>query len=136
MATATLRLPDSYFALVREFPLIRIQSSRHRKQAQAVLDRLLRQDLDVGGVAYLDALTDLVESYETATEPPASAEPRDVLRLLVESSGLTQQQLSERTGIAQSSLSAMLSGNRPITVKHAQRLAAWFGVRPAAFLLG
>lgn len=44
-------------------------------------------------------------------------------------SGLTQQQLSERTGIAQADISKLESGNANPSIKTLQRLAAGMGMR-------
>src|SRR3954468_20669933 len=57
-------LPDTYFALVKEFPLTHIRDDEHLKEAQEAIDQLLQEELDEGAQAYLDALTDLVEIYE------------------------------------------------------------------------
>ena len=44
-------------------------------------------------------------------------------------SGLTQKQLSERTGIAQADISKLESGNGNPSIKTLQRLAAGMGMR-------
>src|SRR5437867_841739 len=59
----TKTLPDTYFNLVRQFPLIHIGGDQHLNAAQRMIDRLLQEDLDRGSQEYLDALTDLVETY-------------------------------------------------------------------------
>ena len=62
-------LPETYFALVRQFPLTHIQDEMHLELARRKLDELLQQDLDEGNEAYLEALTDLVGVYEDEHEP-------------------------------------------------------------------
>ena len=62
--TSTRTLPDTYFDLVRQFPLTHIRDDGHLGAAQEMIDRLLEQDLDEGEQEYLDALTDLVAIYE------------------------------------------------------------------------
>ncbi|CAN5751570.1 hypothetical protein BH23PLA1_BH23PLA1_05190 [soil metagenome] len=57
-------LPDSSFELVRRFPLLPIRNDDHLEAASSLIDRLLRQERDEGAQEYLDALTDLVETYE------------------------------------------------------------------------
>ena len=127
-------LPDTYFALVRKFPLIHIEAEIHLAQAQEVLDELIQVDLDRGGQAYLEALTDLVMIYEAENEPIADAPALDVLRELIASSGLSQQKLAKAVGIAQSSISAILNGTRKLTVDQIVKLAQHFQVSPAVFL--
>ena len=46
--TRVTRLPDTYFELVRRHPLKSIQADADLDAAQAVIDDLLRQDLDAG----------------------------------------------------------------------------------------
>jgi HTH-type transcriptional regulator/antitoxin HigA len=135
MATTIARtLPDSYFALVKRFPLTRINDDAHLAQAQEFLDNLLSQELDEGGDAYLDALSDFIENYEAENEPSSDAAPEDVLRELINSSELSQQQLSKAVGIAQSTISAILNGSRKMTTDHIMKLARHFNVSPAVFL--
>ena len=135
MPAITVRaLPDSYFDLVKEFPLVHIQDDNQLVRTQEFLDELLKRDLDEGGEAYLNALSDLIEIYEETHEPSHDASPQDVLRELVDSSQLSQQALSKAVGIAQSTISAILTGDRKMTTDHIMKLSRHFHVSPAAFL--
>jgi len=127
-------LPDTYFALVKEFPLAHIQDDAHLAAAQEMIDRLLEQEVDRGARAYLDVLTDLVEAYEDEHYPISDASEAEVLGELMRSHGLSQQRLSKKVGIAQSTLSAVLSGSRTLTKGQVIALAEFFGISPAAFL--
>jgi hypothetical protein len=60
------KLPDTYFALVKQHPLRSIQNESELDAAQAVIDDLLRKELDASGTAYLEALSELV-IYEEMT---------------------------------------------------------------------
>src|SRR5262245_7446367 len=90
------KLPDSYFRLVRRFPLTQIRDNQHLQAAQNVIDHLLAQRLDEGGEQYLDALTDLIEHYEDRHEPIADAGEADVLRELMRANGLSQSRLGKK----------------------------------------
>ena len=127
-------LPDTYFDLVKQFPLVHIKDDEHLARAQEFLDELLKRDLDEGGDAYLDAMSDLIEIYEATHEPSPDAPPEDVLRELVNSCELSQQALSRAVGIAQSTISAILTGDRKMTTEHIMKLSRHFNVSPAAFL--
>jgi HTH-type transcriptional regulator/antitoxin HigA len=131
---AARSLPDSYFKFVRRFPLIHIRDDDHLRAAQEMIDRLLEEDLDEGGEAYLDVLTDLVENYEQKHVPIPDASEADVLRVLMASNGLSQPRLAKEVGIAQSTLSAVLNGTRSLTKAQVIALAGFFHVSPAAFL--
>lgn len=127
-------IPGTYFALVKKFPLMHIRNDVHLHAAQEVIDRLLTQNLDEGAQEYLDALTDLVETYEEENVEIPDAPGADVLRLLMESNGLSQKQLEKKVGISQSTISSILTGTRDLTVDHMIRLAKFFGVPAAVFL--
>lgn len=127
-------LTDSYFDLVRVFPLTRIGDDAHLTEAQKVLECLLQQDLNSGADAYLDALSDAIEPYEDETIPPSDATPAEILQELLNANRLTQQALADAVGIAQSTLSAFLKGKRFPTTAHAKRLGDHFGVSPTVFL--
>ena len=125
---------SSYMKLIRVFPLRNIRNDKELALAHAVLDSLLRLDLDDDANDYLDVLTDLVEKYEREVHPIPDAPEADVLRLLMESNRLSQPELSKKVGLAQSTISAVLNGNRSLTREHIVKLATFFNVSPAAFL--
>jgi HTH-type transcriptional regulator/antitoxin HigA len=127
-------LPDTYFALVKRFPLTHIRDDDHLDAAQALIDELLQEELDRGSEEYLNVLTDLVEAYENEHVPIRDASEADVLRELMGANRLSQQKLAKAAGIAQSTISAVLNGSRSLTKEQVVRLAAHFGVAPAAFL--
>jgi HTH-type transcriptional regulator / antitoxin HigA len=77
---------------------------------------------------YLDALSDLVATYEDvhhAIEPAADA---DMLRHLLEAKGVTQAQLGKETGLAKSSISEVLAGKKPFSRRMIRKLASYFNV--------
>ena len=130
----TRTLTDTYFELVRQFPLVSIRNDRQLRQAQVMLDSVLRMELDGGRQAYLDALSDLIELYEDEHVSIPDAPAAEVLRFLLDSHGLSQHKLSKTVGIAQSTISAVLAGSRELTVEHIGKLSAYFGVSGSVFL--
>ena len=127
-------MPNSYFDLIKRFPLTHIRNRKHLGQALELVDELLQQRLDHGAQEYFDALSDLVASFEDEHAPIPDASESDVLRELWRSSGLTQTELAKAVGISQSTLSAVLSGDREMTKGHMLALAKFFNVPPAVFL--
>lgn len=127
-------MPDSYFELVKRFPLTHIRSLRHLGQAIALVDELLQKRLDRGAQEYLDALSNLIATYEDEHAPIPDASESDVLRELMRSSGHKQVTLSKAVGISQSTLSAILTGEREMTKSHMVALARFFNVPPSVFL--
>ena len=61
----------------------------------------------------------------------AKLTPGEALKIARELQGLSQSELARRTGIAQSALSALESGDTEMGVKRAKKLAAVLGVHPA-----
>ena len=120
---------DSYLELVLAFPLAVVKSERHLEAAQEVMDRLLAKDkLDDGEEMYLDALSDLVASYEDEHHAIGPASDADMLRHLMEAKGVTQTQVSQETGIAKSTICEVLAGKRAFSRRMIRKLADYFNV--------
>jgi antitoxin component HigA of HigAB toxin-antitoxin module len=132
--SATHMLPDTYFNLVRRFPLVHLDDFAHLEAASALIDDLLRQDLDEGGRAYLGALTDLVEVFEDENVAISDASESDVLRELMNANRLSQTRLAKEVKISQSTVSAVLNGRRSLTKAQIARLARFFNVPASVFL--
>ncbi|WP_165233398.1 helix-turn-helix domain-containing protein [Aquisphaera insulae] len=131
---ARRRFLASYLPLVENFPLEPIRDEAHRIRALAVVEDLLRHDLDEGQDAYLSVLTDLVAAHEEKAFPIPDASEADVLRELMRQHGLTQTALEAQVGIAQPTISAILRGARKLTREQAATLAQFFHVSPQVFL--
>jgi HTH-type transcriptional regulator / antitoxin HigA len=127
--------PDRYFDLVRAFPLRPIRTDAELDQAVAMIDSLIdRDDLDPGEQDYLDVLADQVERYESEDHPLPAVSEADMLRHLIEARDITQLKLATETGIAESTISSILSGKRGMSRKHIETLANYFKVSPAVFI--
>jgi HTH-type transcriptional regulator/antitoxin HigA len=94
----------------------------------------MRRELDGDEAEYLDVLADLMARYEEKNHPVPDAPEGDVLRLLMEDRKLSQQALEKETGVARSTLSAVLGGARSLTKEQVVALARFFGVSPLVFL--
>lgn len=120
---------DSYLALVMIFPLASISSDQHLAEAQRVMDSLLaRGKPDHGEEIYLDALSDLVATYEDAHHNIGPASDADMLRHLLEAKAITPADFSRQTGLAKSSLSEVLAGKKPLSRQMIRKLSDYFGV--------
>lgn len=129
---------DSYLALIHRFPLRPIRSESELDDAIAIIDTLVdRDDLDQGESDYLDVLSDLVERYEDKFHaiPIDDLTDAEMLDHLMDAKGVKQVAVSRATGIAESTLSEVLRGKRQLTRAQITKLAAYFHVGPAVFLL-
>lgn len=123
------KVKDAYLKLILAFPLTSIQSEEHLQAAQEVMDRLLSQgDLDDGAMLFLDALSDLVASYEDEHHPIAPASDADMLRHLLEAKGVSQAELHRESGLAKSTISEVLAGKKPFSRQMIRKLSEYFKV--------
>ena len=119
----------SYWNLVVELPLISIKTETQGAAAQAMLDRLLaRGKLDEGEEMYVDALSDLVATYEDAHCPIGPASDADMLRHLLDAKGISQFELHRQTGIPKSTISEMLARKKPFSRTMIRTMANFFQV--------
>jgi HTH-type transcriptional regulator/antitoxin HigA len=120
---------DSYMELVLEFPLASIKADEHLAEAQRVMDGLLARDrLDKGEETYLEALSDLVGTYEDEHHRIEPASDADMLRHLMDVRSVTQIQLSRDTGLPKSTISEVLAGKKPFSRQLIRKLATYFQV--------
>ena len=104
-------------------------------RATATIDVLLDEigDDDTHPLAdVLDYLADQVKAYEDERFSIPKAEPREVLRFLMEQHGLHQEDLGDCA--PQSRISEILSGKREISKENAKSLARRFNVHGDLFL--
>jgi HTH-type transcriptional regulator/antitoxin HigA len=137
MRTVGRRMKESYFGLVRRFPLEPIRGEAHHEAAIAVVRKLAVRDeaaLDAGEKAYLAALTRFVEDYEDRHHAIELGErtPLDALRFLLESNGMKPADLGRLLG-SRSVASQVLHGRRPLSKRHIAILAERFCVDPGLF---
>jgi HTH-type transcriptional regulator/antitoxin HigA len=125
---------DTYFALVKRHRLTSIRSEKDLDAAQSVVDALLRENLDDGGQAYLDALSDLIIVYEQEHHAIAPLPPHELLAHMLQERRMSQADLMRVTGLAKATISDLVTGRRPFTVKQMQAVANLFGLPGAVFM--
>lgn len=119
----------SYLDRVVAFPLASIRSSEHLTAAQAVMDHLLAQGaLDQGESLYLDALSDLVATFEDDQYPITPASDADMLQHLLEAKGISQADLHRETGIPKSTISEVIAGKKSFSRQLIRRLSEFFNI--------
>jgi antitoxin component HigA of HigAB toxin-antitoxin module len=138
MALRTRKIKDSYFELVKQFPLRRIADAAEHRQALALVARFAgRGDIDHGVVDYLDVLTNLVADYERRaghTIATSGITPAQLVRHLMEENRVTISGLARQIGVGQSNLSEMLSGKREWSKTAIRGLSERFALNPMIFL--
>jgi HTH-type transcriptional regulator/antitoxin HigA len=80
----------------------------------------------------VELLTLLISQYESQQYPVPDAAPADVLRFLLDHNGLSQRDIASELG-SEATVSLVLSGKRPLTRTHIERLSERFHVSPAVF---
>ena len=139
MSSSIARVPTSYLKLVRKFPLRVIKSESQYDQAIEVIQSLAirgEDALDSGEADYLDALTNLAESYEEEHHPvpPDGLPPHQRLKWVAEQAELSQEQLAKLLGVSQPLVSLILLGKRELTVSHIRKLSEHFHLNPRYFM--
>ena len=112
-----------------------IRSEEDYAQARATIDALLDEVGDNENhplAEVLNYLADQVKAYEDENFQIPVAEPKEVLRFLMEQHGLKQEDLGDCA--PQSRISDILCGKRSISKEIAKRLAHRFHVRADVFL--
>ncbi len=129
------KIPESYFKLVMDFPLISIKSEKQLRAAQGMMDRLLAKGLlDPGEHTYLEALSDLVETYENEKYPFAPPTDAEKLKHLMAVKDVSQAELCRNTGISRSTIRNVLAHKEPFSEPMVHTLADYFGVNPNVFV--
>jgi HTH-type transcriptional regulator/antitoxin HigA len=126
---------DRYLELVRRFPLRPLRTDADLDAAVSIIDSLIDQDdLSAPEQDYLDVLSDLVEAYDAEAVPMTPVGDADMLRFLIEQKGVTQYETAAGAGIAESTISEVLSGKRKLNRTQIGKLARYFHIEPGAFL--
>ena len=124
----------AYWSLLERFPLRPLTTERELDAATSLVDELIdRPKLDAWEQAYLDVLGDLVEAAEEELHPMEAATDGETFTVLRKEKGVTQQQAALDTGLANSTISSVISGKRRFTREHLRRLADYFGVPVGTF---
>ena len=125
---------DRYLALVRQFPLRPIRSEKELDEATSVIHSLIDQESLSGPEQdYLDVLTDLIEAYEQVHYPIEPVPDSEMLHFLIDLRDLSQSQIAKAVGIAESTISEVLSGKRKLNRAQIGKLARYFHVDPGVF---
>ena len=125
-----------YGRLLAKFAPKIIETEAENEAALAIVEQLMVKgdgNRSREEEAALGLLSALIEKFENASYPLPDAEPREVLRDLMEHNDLKATHLSEIFG-SRAKVSEVLSGKRSISKEQAKRLGERFSVSPAAFI--
>ena len=123
----------TYIEMLTTFPPRPIKSSIECDEVQAVIDRLLdEQQLSEEQRDYLNLLGLLIEDYEAKVFPVSDIYGVELLKVLIADRSLKQKDLVPIFK-TESIVSAVLSGQRNLTVEHIENLASLFHLSPAVF---
>ena len=132
-------IDDSYFVLVRSFPLRPIRSEKELDRAVAVLRKLSaaepEENMEDGTRDYVEALSLLVQRFEQQRRRsmlPKLA-PVDRVEFLMGERGMTVSDLGRVLG-SQLIATSLLRRKRTPTIAQIIKLAKHFGVSPALFI--
>jgi len=125
-----------YGRLLAKFAPKVIETEAENEAALAIVEQLILKGdgkRSPEEEAALGLLSSLVEQFEETAYPLPDAEPREVLRDLMEHNGLKAIDLTGVFG-SRARVSEVLSGKRSISKEQAKRLGERFRISPAAFI--
>ena len=129
------KISSKYLELIRAFPLRPIRSEAELDRAEAMLHQLLdAQSLSAPEQDYLEILGNLIDEYESKAHSIEPLPPNQMLAMSIESKGVTQTEVSRATGIPVSTISELIAQKREFNPAHIEKLCAYFGLDPKAFL--
>ncbi|GET44361.1 helix-turn-helix domain-containing protein [Microseira wollei] len=119
--------------LLKTFPPRPINSEEELLATQKVIDSLIdRNELTPDEQDYLNVLGTLVYEYEQKHETIPDIFGVELLQALIDEFDLRQKDLVPIFK-TESIVSAVLNGQRQLTVEHIRKLADFFQISPAAF---
>ncbi|PYS46354.1 MAG: transcriptional regulator [Acidobacteria bacterium] len=129
------KVSSKYLELIRSFPLRPIRSEAELDRAEAMLHQLLdAPSLSAAEQDYLEILGNLIEEYESKAHPIEPLPPHQMLAMSIESKGVSQMEVSRATGIPVSTISELIAQKRKFNRAHIEKLCAYFGLDPKAFI--
>ena len=135
ISAATIAPSARYLELINLHPLRPIRSDEELDRAVALVDELLNlKERTPDEADYLEILGDLIERYENEAHPVPRGTDAEMLRFLIENKEVTQTEVARETQIADSTISAILSGKRAITRSQVGAFARYFHVDPGVFI--
>jgi HTH-type transcriptional regulator/antitoxin HigA len=129
------KISSKYLRLIRSFPLRPIRSEAELNRAEAKLHRLLNApSLSSPEQDYLEILGNLIDEYESKAHRIEPLPPNQMLAMSIESKGVTQTEVFRATGIPVSTISSLIAQKRQFNRRHVEKLCAYFGLDPKAFI--
>ena len=112
----------------------RISTEADYDRAIAFVDKLItKAKPNTEEEKILELMVTLIEVYESEHYPIPRAEPRSVIKMLMEDRGLEQKDLIGVLG-SKSAVSQVLNGNRHPSKTQVKNLAEFFHVKPELFV--
>ena len=128
---------DSYFELVKQFPLRTLHSRTAYAVASRILEKLMRRgsadELDAGEGDYLEALVLIIQDYERGSFAGPPATPLEIIEHLMEQRDMSPADLGRVLG-SKSAASMILRGTREPSKAQIRKLAQHFHVSAALFI--
>ena len=123
-----------HLELLARFPLRPVRTEAELDAATVVIHELIDQEVrSAAEEDYLDVLSDIVEKYETVHYPIGDVTDGQMLKFLLEVKDETQVHVAVAAGIAESTISEVLSGKRKLNRAQIGKLARYFHVEPGVF---
>lgn len=129
MATAT------YVDLLTEFKPRPIRSKREHARALAIVERLIDKPRQTAAEKEMvELLSSLIDQYEEHLWPTPEISPGEMLKFLLDQRKMSQTELANQTGIAQSTIANVIAGRRQLSKSGMLILSKFFKMSPTLFM--
>ena len=126
--------PQKYADLLRSAQPTRISTEADYDRAIAFVDKLItKAKPSTEEEKILELMVTLIEVYETEHHPIPKAEPRSIIKMLMEDRRLEQKDLIAVLG-SKSAVSQILNGHRNPSKSQIIKLASFFQVKAELFI--
>ncbi len=124
-----------YLDLINEFPLRPIHTDEELAVATQTLHKLLDRSgkLSDDEEGYLNILGDVIRTYETTRYPVRRTSRAKFTLAIIDSRGLSMDDVARGSGIDTATLGAILAGTQPFTADCVAGVAGYLGIDPVLF---
>jgi antitoxin component HigA of HigAB toxin-antitoxin module len=132
------KIDDDYLRLIRQVPLLPIETEQANKKARELLSQLIDRDenLSATEIGYARVLKKLIQDYSNIKCQGMVREQSpgaDILQSLMDDHQLTQTDVAELTGMQKQNVNAYLKNKRALPREARTILGKRFKVNPELF---
>lgn len=127
-------LPKTYPALMAFYPARKIHDKVDAANTVEIMDVMAGHKLNRDQTDYFELLCDLYEAWENQQSEAVHATGHELLKLALDACGETPADLAAVIDVDRSLGYRIVKGTRKLTAEQVSKVAAHYGLNPAALL--